>query len=93
MIVALAELVLYIPEADSLKDKRRVLKSLLSRLRGHFNVAAAEVDGCDSWRSATVGLALVSNQAGHADSNMAAAVRFVESFSGVEVLEIHQERV
>ena len=41
---------LHIAEAQSLKDKRQVLRSLKERLRGHFNVAIAELDHQDTWQ-------------------------------------------
>ncbi len=44
MPVGLLTLELHIPDAQSLKDKRQVLRSLKDRLRGHFNVAVAELD-------------------------------------------------
>ena len=50
-----------IPGADSLKDKRQVIKSLLDTLRRKFNVSAAEVEQNDIWRRATLGFAVVSN--------------------------------
>ncbi len=50
-----------IGEAQSLKDKRQVLKSVLAHLRNAFNVSAAEVDDNDLWRRATIGIAVVAN--------------------------------
>jgi uncharacterized protein YlxP (DUF503 family) len=44
MPVGLLTLELHLPEAQSLKDKRQVLRSLKDRLRRHFNVAVAELD-------------------------------------------------
>ena len=47
MPIGLLTLELYIPDAQSLKDKRQVLRSLKDRLRGHFNVAVAELEHQD----------------------------------------------
>jgi hypothetical protein len=44
MPVGLLTLELHIADAQSLKDKRQVLRSLKDRLRAHFNVAVAELD-------------------------------------------------
>ncbi len=82
---------LYLGEADSLKDKRRVLKSLLERLKQRFNVSAAEVGRQDSWRYATVGISAVSGENAHVRQILDAVSRFVESHNGVEVLEISRE--
>jgi uncharacterized protein YlxP (DUF503 family) len=52
---------LELPGVGSLKDKRRILKPLLARLRSDFNISAAEVGDNDIYRSATIGVAMVSN--------------------------------
>ena len=54
------ELALY--EARTLKDKRRVIKSLKDRLANRFNVSVAEVDALNSPRRAVLGLAMVANE-------------------------------
>ena len=53
MVVGLAEIELHIPESNSLKDKRQVLKSSLETTRQKFNISMAEVDDLDLWRRAT----------------------------------------
>ena len=67
MVIAAAQVVLRLAENESLKGKRQVVKSLLARLRNTFGVAAAEVDTLDSWHTATLGIAVVSNDAQHGD--------------------------
>ncbi len=61
MHVATLTVEIAIPGADSLKDKRQVLRSLLDTIRRKYNVSAAEVDQNDIWRRATLGFAAVSN--------------------------------
>lgn len=62
MPVGLLTLELHIAEAQSLKDKRQVLRSLKERLRGHFNVAIAELDHQDTWQRSVVGVVTLSNE-------------------------------
>jgi len=57
---------LHLAASHSLKDKRQVVRSLAERLRRQFNVAVAEVEEQDSWQTVVLGLAVVSNEAGHA---------------------------
>lgn len=59
--VGCAEVTVYCPGCFSLKDKRRVVKSLLDRLRSRLNVAAAEVDHQDQHRRAALAFATVSS--------------------------------
>ena len=63
MVVGLLTLQIHLPYARSLKDKRRVLRSLKDKLRGHFNVSVAEVDHQDLWQRATLGVVSVSPDA------------------------------
>ena len=66
MIVGTLKLRLIVRESHSLKDKRRVIKSLKDRIRGGFNVSIAEVDSLDSLQEAVLGVAVVANEKRHA---------------------------
>lgn len=74
-------------EARSLKDKRRVLKSLKDRLAARYNVSVAEVDHLDSRQRATLGVALVSNDAAHAHSCLDKLVDFVRQQRGLSLID------
>jgi len=65
MPVGLLTLELHIPDAQSLKDKRQVLRSLKDRLRRDFNVAVAEMEHHDSWQRSVVGIVTISNEEKH----------------------------
>ena len=60
MPVGLLTLELHLAEAQSLKDKRQVLRSLKDKLRNGFNVAVAELDANDLWQRATLGIVSIS---------------------------------
>ena len=66
MHVATLIVELHLPDCSSLKQKRSRLKPLLAQLHREFNVSAAEVGDNDLHRSAIVALAVVSNDARHA---------------------------
>jgi uncharacterized protein YlxP (DUF503 family) len=65
MAVGLLTLELHLAEAQSLKDKRQVIRSLKDRLRAHFNVAVAELDFEDTWQRSVVGVVTLSNEEQH----------------------------
>jgi len=65
MPVGLLTLELHIPDAQSLKDKRQVLRSLKDQLRRQFNVAVAELDHQDVWQRSVVGVVTLSNEEKH----------------------------
>lgn len=60
MPIAFLTLELRIEGAQSLKDKRQVLRSLKDKLRNGFNVAVAELDASDLWQRATIGVVSIS---------------------------------
>ena len=64
MPVGLLTLELHIPDAQSLKDKRQVIRSLKDKLRRQFNVAVAELDHHDLWQRSVVGVVTLSNEVG-----------------------------
>jgi hypothetical protein len=64
--------------ADSLKDKRQVVRSLLQHLRNKFNISAAEVEDLHLWRRATIGVAVISNDARFANKVLSQVVNHVE---------------
>jgi len=67
MPVGLLTLELHIAEAQSLKDKRQVLRSLKDRLRALFNVAVAELDFEDTWQRSVVGVVTLSGEEHHVE--------------------------
>ena len=60
MSIAYLTLELRIEHAQSLKDRRQVVRSLKDRLRTSFNVSVAELDGAELWNQATVGVVSIS---------------------------------
>jgi hypothetical protein len=77
-----------IPGAHSLKDKRRVLKSLAAMLSATFPVAVGEVGFQDQWQRATLGVAMVAPQAGHLDRLIHAIPRELREHPDIELLEV-----
>lgn len=65
MHVGVLQFELVIPWASSLKDKRRVVRSVRDRLHREHLVSVAEVGALDSWRTAIMGVACVSGSASH----------------------------
>jgi uncharacterized protein YlxP (DUF503 family) len=69
MIIALLSVELHIPYAQSLKDKRMVLRRLKDRLH-KFNVAIAEVEHQNVWQRAGLGIVTISTAQDHADREL-----------------------
>lgn len=62
----------------SIKDKRSILKSLLSRLHNQFNASAAEVDQHDSLSSGVIAIAVVTNNSRHANQMLDTILDWIE---------------
>ncbi|MFC2006379.1 DUF503 domain-containing protein [Chloroflexota bacterium] len=92
MNVGVCQIRLRLPENLSLKGKRRVLKSITSRVGSKFNVSIAEVDDNDLWQLATIGVCCVSNDGRHANEVLSRVVGFItESRFEIEILDYEIE--
>jgi hypothetical protein len=79
MIIGACTVELYLPGKKSLKEKRRLLKPLLLRLRKEFNLTTAEVDHHDVWQSTQIALVTVSTDARHVQRLLEQAVHWIEN--------------
>jgi len=87
MHVGVCQIELRIPENQSLKGKRQVIKSIIARLQNRYKVSVAEVDNQNLWQLATLGIACVSNHRKHADETLSNVVKFiVQNYPDVELL-------
>lgn len=77
VIVGACRVVLHLPGAHSLKDKRHVVKSVIARVHNQFNVAAAEIEDQELWQKAVLGIAVVSNDSQHANEVLSTVVKFI----------------
>jgi uncharacterized protein YlxP (DUF503 family) len=68
--IGVLQFTLEIPYAESLKDKRNVIKALKDRLRRSFNVSIAEVDDLDECTVATLGAVVAGSDVPHLNSTL-----------------------
>ncbi len=79
MVIGSCTIELYLPGANSLKGKRKVLRGLLARLHREFNVSAAEVALHDVWKSASIAVVIASTESAHAERTLESVVRWIEN--------------
>jgi len=70
MVVGLCTVELHFPEAQCLKNKRKILVSLKSRLQNRFNISVAEIDESHLWQKSIVGIATVANEAARVNQTL-----------------------
>ncbi|MBI4339146.1 MAG: DUF503 domain-containing protein [Chloroflexi bacterium] len=79
MHIGVCKIQLRMPENGSLKDKRHVLRSVIDRVRGRFNVSIAEVEDNDVWGLASLGISCVSNDHRHANEVLSKVVDYIQA--------------
>ncbi len=89
--VALTTIDFLIPSADSLKSKRRVLKSLKDRIRNRFNASVAEIAYLEEWQRSVIGITMIGNERRHLEQGHSALNRLVEETVEIQLLDVRME--
>ncbi|MGH7369927.1 MAG: DUF503 domain-containing protein [Candidatus Methylomirabilaceae bacterium] len=87
MTVGTCRVELHIPGSDSLKGKRRVVKSIKDRVQARFNVSIAEVGYLDDWQRATLAVACVANDSRFVDETLSKVVNLIEDVADARILD------
>jgi len=87
MVIGVCRLDLMIRENHSLKEKRRIVKQIVDRVKHRFNVSIAEVGNNDLWQSAQIGLCMVSNDRRFTNEALDKIVDFIEGINSAEVIK------
>jgi uncharacterized protein YlxP (DUF503 family) len=93
MIVSMIQIIFEIPDVDSIKAKRQIIRSVKDKLQRRFHMSAAEVDLQDSLSFAQIGGALVSNSKTFGETVMQKAFEMIEKETPVRIqdVSIHSE--
>ena len=88
MVVSMIKLIFEIPDIMSIKEKRRIIRSIKDKLRHRFHMSVAEVDLMDSLTFGQIGGALVSNSKVFGESIMHKAFEMIENDMPVRIQDI-----
>lgn len=91
MHIGVCKIRLRIPESRSLKAKRRVIKSLIAKLKNRFNVAIAEVEALEAHQFAILAAVSVSNDVVHLNKIISHLITFVEANVEAELVDYETE--
>jgi uncharacterized protein YlxP (DUF503 family) len=93
MIVSMIQIIFEIPDVDSIKEKRRIIRSVKEKLQRRFHMSAAEVDLQDSLSFAQIGGAVVSNSREFGEKVLNKAFEMIEREVPVRIqdMSIHSE--
>ena len=87
LFVGQCELDLHIENCQSLKEKRRVVKSLKERLKNRYNVAVCEFGDLSLWQRTQLGIVTCSNNKSVVDSTMKTVIDFLDRTHSVSLLD------
>ncbi|MEB2313401.1 MAG: DUF503 domain-containing protein [Sorangiineae bacterium] len=93
MFVGVARIVLSIPGARSLKDRRRAVRSFKDRARARLPVSVAEVGDVELHQRATLGVAVVSGDASRCRETLARVAELARSLADARVAELATELI
>jgi uncharacterized protein YlxP (DUF503 family) len=91
MVVGVVRICIHLPEASSLKAKRKILSSLKDRIRQRFNVSVAELEDNDLWQKSVIGVALLSNDKTYSNTVLSKVMDLVNSRPDIVVTEMQME--
>ncbi|WDC84592.1 DUF503 domain-containing protein [Caloramator sp. mosi_1] len=88
MIIGYASITLMLYSPTSLKEKRQIVKSLITKIRTTLNVSCAEVDLNDKWQLAQIGIATVSNDKKIVDTQINSVISLIEKDGRAEIVDV-----
>jgi len=92
LVVGTCVIELHLPGNGSLKDKRRIIQSIIRRVQNTFNVSIAEVGAQDLWQRAELGMACVSISQELAHRLLSSVVEWItEHYPQVELIDYRIE--
>ncbi len=91
MTIGLLTIIFHLHGVDSLKGKRKIVKSAVERLRSRFNASVAEVDAQDSKQAAVIGIAVVANEGSFVHKQLDTIINFIQNDGRFYVGKIERE--
>lgn len=85
-MITACQIEIYIYDSNCLKDKRRILKSIIDKLKNKYNISIAEVEYNDKWNRSIITFAAVSNSNHHLEKIINNVLKSFENDSRIEIL-------
>lgn len=91
MIIGICTCEIYIFNANSLKSKRSVVKSIIEKSKNRFNISIAEVGENDKWQKSIIAFSTISNNQRLVEETIEKVINFFDSYSEIEIINIKRE--
>ena len=93
--MGVARISLYIQDNHSLKEKRKIVKSVIAKVQQRFNASIAEIDSNDKWQMIGLGISIVGNDRRFVNSSLDKILTYIDSLylgemidSAIEIMNI-----
>jgi len=91
MVVGTLKIVFHLKDNHSLKGKRKVVRSMVDKVKSRFNVSIAEVGSNDMWQKIELGISTVGNDRRHIDSSLSHILGFLDSLYLAQIVSTDME--
>lgn len=91
MVVGIMKIFLRVHDNRSLKGKRKIVKSMVDKVKHKFNVSIAEVGSNDKWQKIELGISTVGNDRRHIDASLNNILAYMESLYLAEIVDSNIE--
>jgi hypothetical protein len=87
MVVGTLKIILHLHDNRSLKGKRKIVKSMVGKVKHKFKVSIAEVGSNDKWQKIELGVSAVGNDRRHIDASLNNILAFLDSLYLAEIVD------
>jgi len=87
MVVGILSIKVVMRSSRSLKDKRRIIKSLKDRIRNKFNVSVSEIEDQDNHKCSKIGVAMMGTDRQYVNSRLSSIMGFFRFFPQIELVD------
>ncbi|MFR3064399.1 DUF503 domain-containing protein [Peptoniphilus sp.] len=91
MIIGICTCEIFIFNANSLKSKRSIVKSIIEKSKNRFNISIAEVGENDKWQKSIIAFSTISNDQKIVEETIEKVINFFDSYSEIEIIKIKRE--
>ncbi|MCP4575881.1 MAG: DUF503 domain-containing protein [Deltaproteobacteria bacterium] len=91
MVVGSLKIEFLLYDNRSLKGKRKVVRSMIDKVKSKFNAAIAEVGSNDKWQKIELGVTTVGNDRRHVDSSLNHILDFLESLCLAQIVNTEMD--
>ncbi|HEY4716021.1 MAG TPA: DUF503 domain-containing protein [bacterium] len=93
MLIGVLKITLLLRNSHSLKDKRRIIKSLMEKMKQIFNISVSEVEHRDMWQKVTLGVSFIGRNSSYISTVNNSIMEFIDTCRECEVINDNRETI